>query len=68
MAGKRDSRRHSTTSFSKNVVVAGTSYQNERGGEAKSPSVSITVLTSLVKKSKMKFSGVSFFLEHGQKL
>ena len=27
LAGKRGSRRHSTTSFSKNVVVAGTSYQ-----------------------------------------
>ena len=27
MAGKRDSRRHSTTSFSKNVVVAKTSYE-----------------------------------------
>ena len=27
LAGKRDSRHHSTTSFSKNVVVAGTSYQ-----------------------------------------
>ena len=28
LAGKRDSRRrHSTTSFSKNVAVAGTSYQ-----------------------------------------
>ena len=66
MAANRDSRRHSTTSFSKNVVVAGTSYQNwER---AKPTSVSITVLTSLVKKSKMKFSGVSFFSEHGQKL
>ena len=25
-AGKRDSRRHSTTSFTENVVVAGTSY------------------------------------------
>ena len=59
MAAKRDSRRHSTTSFSKNFLVAGTSYQNwER---AKPPSVSITVLTSLEKKSKMKFSGVSFF-------
>ena len=56
MAAKRDSRRHSTTRFSENVVVAGTSYQNwER---AKPPSVSITVLTLLVKKSKMKFSGV----------
>ena len=27
LAGKRDSLRHSTTSFSENVVVAGTSYQ-----------------------------------------
>ena len=27
LAEKRDSRRHSTTSFSENVVMAGTSYQ-----------------------------------------
>ena len=27
LGGKRDSRRHSTTSFNENVVVAGTSYQ-----------------------------------------
>ena len=27
LAGKRDSLRHSITSFSENVVVAGTSYQ-----------------------------------------
>ena len=27
LAGKRDSRRHSTTSFSESVVVAETSYQ-----------------------------------------
>ena len=27
LAGKRDSRHHSTTSFSENVVMAGTSYQ-----------------------------------------
>ena len=27
LAGKRDNRRHSTTSFSEEVVVAGTSYQ-----------------------------------------
>ena len=27
LAGKRDSRRYTTTSFSKEVVVAGTSYQ-----------------------------------------
>ena len=27
LAEKRDSRRHTTTSFSENAVVAGTSYQ-----------------------------------------
>ena len=27
LEGKRDSRRHSSTNFSENVVVAGTSYQ-----------------------------------------
>ena len=27
LAGKRDSRRYSTTRFSKNVIVAGPSYQ-----------------------------------------
>ena len=27
LAGKRDSRRHSTTGFSTNVLVVGTSYQ-----------------------------------------
>ena len=27
LEGKRDSRRHSTTGFSKNVLVVGTSYQ-----------------------------------------
>ena len=56
MAGKRGSRRHSTTSFSESVVVAGTSYQMlevlafcnlER---AQPPSITITVLTFLVKK------------------
>ena len=29
LAGKSDSHCHSTTGFSKNVVVAGTSYQNK---------------------------------------
>ena len=47
LAGKSDKRRHSTTSFSENVVLAGTSL--------------ITILTFLVKKGKMKLSGVSFF-------
>ena len=57
MAGKRGSRRHSTTSFSESVVVAETSYlmlellafcNLER---AQPPSITITVLTFLVKKS-----------------
>ena len=56
--GKLGSRRHSTTSFSENVVVAETSYQmldvlafcnRER---AQPPSITITVLTFLVKKSE----------------
>ena len=64
---KRGSRRHSTTSFSESVVVAGTSYQmlevlafcnRER---AQPHSITITVLTFLVKKSTMKNSGVSIF-------
>ena len=64
MAGKRGSRRHSTTSFSESVVVAGTSYQMlevlafcnlER---AQPPSITITVLTFLVKK---RISGCLFF-------
>ena len=67
LAEKRGSRRHSTTSFSKSVVLAGTSYQMlevlafcnlER---AQPPSITITVLTFLVKKSTMKNSGVSIF-------
>ena len=64
MAGKRGSRRHSTTSFSESVVVAGTSYEMlevlafcnwER---AQPPSITITVLTFLVKK---RTSGCLFF-------
>ena len=60
MAGKRGSRRHSATSFSENVVVAGKSYQIlevlsfcdwER---VKPPSLKITVLTFLEKNDKMK--------------
>ena len=68
MAGKRGSRRHSTTSFSESVVEAGITYQMlevlafcnlER---TQPPSITITVLTFLVKKSTMKNSGVSIFL------
>ena len=73
MAGKRGSRRHSTTSFNKSVVAAGTSYQmlevlafwnRER---AQPPSITITVLTFLVKKSTMKNSGMSIFLRIREK-
>ena len=68
MAGKRGSRRHSTTSFSESVVVAGTSYQMLKVlafcnlERAQPPSITITVLTFLVKKSAMKNSGKIYFL------
>ena len=61
LAGKCDSSRQSTTSFSKNVVVAKTSYQmleilpfsdRER---ASPPSTEISVLTLMVKKVKCSF-------------
>ena len=67
LAGKRGIRPNSTTSFSESVVVAGTSYQIldvlafcnlER---AQPPSITMTVLTFLVKKSTMKNSGGLFF-------
>ena len=67
MARKRGSRRHSTTNFSANVVVAGTSYQMLKVlafcnlERAQPPSITITVLTFLVKKSTMKNSEVSIF-------
>ena len=64
---KRGSRRHSATSFSQSVVVAGTSYQildvlafcsRER---AQLPSITITVLAFLVKKKYNEdFQGVYF--------
>ena len=64
LAGKRDSRRHSTTSFNKNVVVAEKSYQmlevlsfcdQERDYP---PLIKKTVLTFQVKKSTIKLSGI----------
>jgi len=67
LGGKRGSGRHSTTSFSESVVVAGTSYQmlevlafcnRER---AQPPSITITVLTFLVKKGTVKNPEVSIF-------
>ena len=48
MAGKRGSRRHSTTSFSENVVVAGTSLSILQSGE---------VLASFNNDNSVNFSG-----------
>ena len=69
MAGKCGSRRHSTPSFSENVVVAKTSHQmlgvssfSDREG-ALPPSREISVLTFVVKKSTTKLSGESIFRE-----
>ena len=68
MAGKCGSRRHSTPSFSENVVVAKTSYQmlgvssfSDREG-ALPPSRELSVLTFVVKKKKYDeaFRGVYF--------
>ena len=63
LARKRGSRPNSTTTFSESVVVAGTSYQmldvlafcnRERAQSIQPPSITITVLTFLVKKSTVK--------------
>ena len=68
LVGKCDSHRHSTMGFSKNVVVAGTSYQvlffgNETGLH------DITVLKFFWWiKSTMKRSEVSIFWEYVKKL
>ena len=62
LAGKRGSRRHSTTSFSENVEVAETRYQmltvlSFRDRERVQPSsLKVTVLTFLVKNGQMKLS------------
>ena len=67
LAGKRGSRRHSTTSFSESVVVAETRYQMLEAAtfcnreRPLPPSITTKVLTFLVKKSTMKNSGVSIF-------
>ena len=74
LAGKRDSRRHSATSFSENAEVAGTSYQMQEVlsfcyREVLRTSFSINKPTNLSseKKKNEAFQGV-FFLEHAQKL
>ena len=74
LGGKRGSRRHSTTSFSKNVEVAETSYKRLEviaffsREKSKPPSITTTVLTFLVKKSTMKNSGVSILWQYAKKL
>ena len=69
MVGKCGSRRHSTPSFSENVVVTKTSYQmlgvssfSDLEG-ALPPSREISVLTFVVNKSTTKLSGVFIFRE-----
>ena len=55
MAGKRGSRRHSATSFSENVVVAGKSYQIlEVLSFCDRERVKVTLLTFLEKNGKVK--------------
>ena len=67
LAEKRGIRPNSTTSFSESVVVAETSYQMLKGlafcnrERAQPPSITMTVLTFLVKKSTMMNSRVSIF-------
>ena len=66
-AGKFGHRRHSTTSFSANVVVAKTSQQMLEvlsffdRESMQPPSLKITELTFLVKYGKMELSGKSIF-------
>ena len=64
LAGKRGSRRHSNTSFSANVEEAKTRYQMLEVlsfWDRESASLKVTVLTFLVKNSKLKLSGESIF-------
>ena len=67
LVGRRDSRRHSTTAFGENIVMAKTSYQKlgilslSDRERALPPSTEISELTFVVKKSTMKLSGVSIF-------
>ena len=69
LAGKCDSHRHSTTSFSENVVVAKTSCQTlgilSFGDREKAlpTSTEIKELTFAVKKSTIMLSGMSIFRE-----
>ena len=68
LAGKRDHRRHSTTSFSEEVVVAGTSYQMLESfsillsGEGLTSCSIDNPANFFGEKSTMKLSGVSIFV------
>ena len=61
MAGKRDSRRRTTTGFSENVVVMETRYQMLEVLSFCKQQIKTTVLTLMVKKGEMKLSGLSIF-------
>ena len=68
LVGKCDSNLHSTTSFSKNVVVAKTSYKMlgilfSDWKMALPPSMEICILAFVGKKSTMKLSRVSILRE-----
>ena len=68
LAGKRDSRRHSTTSFSEIVVVAGTSYQIVEVFFATGRGLKNNRTNFQVKNSTMKLSGLNIFrLENTRK-
>ena len=65
MAGKRDSRRRTTTGFSENVVVMETMYQMLEVLSFCKHQIKTTVLTFMVKKGEMKLSGLSIFWRGG---
>jgi len=73
-AGKRGSRRHSTTRFSENVEVAETSLYQMLNvlsfcdlQRVQPPSLKVTVLTFLVKNGKMKLSKGVYILRIREK-
>ena len=65
MAGKRYSRRRTTTGFSENVLVMETRYQMLEVLSFCKQQIKSTVLTFMVKKGEMKLSGLSIFLWGG---
>ena len=65
LAGRRDSRRHSTTKTSNQMLGILSFRDRER---ALPPSTEISELTFVVKKRTMKLSGVSIFRQYARKL